>query len=580
VLDVPFKRVAVTVPPRGWFHGIAHAIFQHYRQGLVDLGMTVADVPVEPFASNDVGRIREIAESLRHFGPDLAFGLPKGAYALICRMPARRGGTRPNLFTDVLDIPTICYWDHAPLELVDQVLGPLPDDSSRSTAGVMDAMREAMTHPRVVHWSRDGAQTAIMSELGWLPADGVIHEMPPCLPGFTLPAASAPILDRREPRVAFVGHVYQDAAVYAGEELDALAHRTVRSWLDGPVRSVWSVLGEERNRLRDDARHRLALDLDQTYFWRFASRLTLNHAQTALRLRMLGAARTDVACYGNLTPGLDVAGTLHPRPGLIPFGPDLAQTLARHPVTIDVLSPGTIDGYSHKPLLGFAAGGFVLLDRKPHFVEAFGDAGSAVSYDSPDDLAGKLDLYLSNDGRRREVGDAIRQRIAERFQLTQVLTRVLRAASRYAAGAAGRAVARTPAPEPPSRVRLDLLPSLRSEPHWDASVRHVDGVAEIATSPRTWAYAAVIDIPPEVAPMIEPHLRMRLAVATGRIGVATVDDASGSLLSEQTVGPGSAAALLVVELPPNGVRHVFLRNAAEATSRARVLEISLCDRAP
>ena len=45
-------------------------------------------------------------------------------------------------------------------------------------------------------------------------------------------------------------------------------------------------------------------------------------------------------------------------------GPPLARALARHAITVDVLAPSFIAGFGHKPVLGFAAGGFVLMNRQ------------------------------------------------------------------------------------------------------------------------------------------------------------------------------------------------------------------------
>ena len=176
------------MPPDGWFYGIARTLFDIYRQGLVDLGLTVFDVPVDAFLPPDAVRIAALLSDLKAFRPEIALGLSYGSYALICRLPARRDGSRPNLFTDVLDIPTICLWDHAPVELADQLLCPHPPDPAASNSGAMSTLRDILTHPRLIHWSRDSGQTKIMRGLGLLRENRLIEEMPPSLPGFS-PAA-------------------------------------------------------------------------------------------------------------------------------------------------------------------------------------------------------------------------------------------------------------------------------------------------------------------------------------------------------------------------------------------------------
>jgi hypothetical protein len=275
-----------------------------------------------------------------------------------------------------------------------------------------------------------------------------------------------------------------------------------------------------------------------------------------------------------------VPRNLLPVPTKVPYGPELASLFARHPITIDVLSPGFVHGYSHKQIHGFASGGFMLMNRKQDFVDTFGEAGAAVSYVDANDLDAKVDRFLSDPRRRREVGDVIRERIAADFQLKQVLWRALDAAFRCAAAAGSNPHSVKPGKsDPPVTTVRNLLPSIRSEPHWlGASVQHRNMGALISTGAEAWGYAAVIDIPPLVNAMNEPHLRLSLLVEAGRIGLAALLDATGTLVSEQFVSPSSAPVTVTIELPRKGAAAVILRNTVGTTSRAVVLEAKLCDR--
>ena len=183
-VDLPFRRIAITRPPRGWFHNIPTRMFEIYRQVLIELNLSVFEVEVEAFLPPDMGRITSLLSDLRAFKPDLAIGLPYGTYALICRMPAQRDGWRPNLFVDVLEIPTICIWDHAPIQEANQLLGPLPHHSAQSVAGALGTLRRALSNPLIVHWSRDSGQTRIMRELGFVRPDQVVQTGTPALPEF------------------------------------------------------------------------------------------------------------------------------------------------------------------------------------------------------------------------------------------------------------------------------------------------------------------------------------------------------------------------------------------------------------
>ncbi len=427
---LPFQRIAVTVPPSAWFHGISRALFDIYRASLEELGLDIFDVPVEPFLLADVERITRIVADLRAFQPELAMGLHKGAYALLCRLPPARDGWRANVFTEVLDIPTICLWDHAPLELADQLLAPHPADPEASVAGARGKLIRALTDPRLIHWSPDTGQTQAMKELGFLLPDRVIEQSMPTLPGFRPPQTT----EDRKSGVAFVGHFYQEPTDYPDPALRALADRSIHTWTGASGRPLWSVLLENIDELDPEVRDGLALHWDQSYFWHFAHRLVLHEAQTALRLNVLGSAGVPVTCYGNLNMELPgVPRNLIPVAGHIPFGPELAARLARHTITIDVLNPAYIHGYSHKPMITFASGGFMLVNRKRDFIAAFGEAGEAVSYGSdPGDLAVSVDRFLTNPAYLQEVGAEIRETISIRFQLKDVLARVLEAAFRCA----------------------------------------------------------------------------------------------------------------------------------------------------
>jgi hypothetical protein len=582
---LPITRMAITVPPDDWFRGIARALFDRYRQALVDLGVAVFDVPVDLFLSPDAGHISTLISELRAFQPTFAFGLPVGSYALLCRLPPLRDGSRPNLFTDVFDLPTICLWDHAPVELADQLLAPHPQDPTASARGGIDALRRVLTHPRLIHWSRDSGQTRIMRELGFLLLNHLIEEMPPALPGFERVETVSPAHDADTPNVAFIGHVYQEPRSHPCPPLSALAADTIHAFTTSCRTPFWHLLRDRIGAMPADLREQLALDADQTYFWRFAHQLICHEAQTSFRLTLLGAAGVPVACYGNLRTDLPgVPSNLRAIPCGVPYGPRLAELFARHPITIDVLSPGFVDGYSHKQVHGFATGGFMLINWKQDFVDVFGEAGAAVSCVGADDLAAKVDLFLTKPKYRREVGDAIRDTVAARFQLNDGLARALDAAYRCA-----DAMGWSPTSMKSSRERgqtvpapvVNLLSDIRSEPYWsDASVQHGQQGAVVSTASLAWAYAAVIPIPARVHAMREPCLRLIVRVEEGRIGVAALMDATGALLSEQLVSPTADPVELTVELPHEGAGSVIVRNTVERASRALVLDASLCDRPP
>jgi hypothetical protein len=543
---------------------------------LVDLGLSVFRVPVDAFVPPDLARITPLLADLRAFRPELALGLCAGNYALICRLPAGRDGWRPNVFTEVLGIPTVCLWEHAPLEIADQVLAPLPDRPEDSEPGADDALRRMLTHGRLLHWSRDSGLTRIMGELGYASPDVVIQADPT----LALPVGASPgSVARGEPSVAFVGHVYQDLPPYAAPELEALAADAIREWAGDLRSALWDVLARTIAALPADVRRRLALERDQTFFWRFVHRTIVRQAQTFVRLHLLGGAGVPVACYGNVDPGgAGVPGNLRPMPGHIPYGADVAAVLARHPITIDVQNPGAVNGFSEKPILGFSAGGFVLVDRKQDWVDTFGALGEAVSYMDADDLAGKVDLFLSNPRFRHEIADAMREEIGTRHRLDDLLAEVIERA--VALSRASRAVdTSTAGAEGPVTVVRDLLPDLSSDAGWSgASVEHTPDGAVVQTAALAWAYAAAIAVPQAAASLREPHLRLRLSVESGRVGIALMQTSTGKLLAEQVVSAGPQAIPLTVELPRAEALTLIVRNTVDTRSRAVLTEATLCDR--
>jgi Glycosyl transferases group 1 len=570
---VPIRRILVTVPPRAWFHGISYKLFEIYRQALLDLGCTLFEIPIDTFVPADAGCIATLLDDIRAFAPELAIGLHNGSTALHCRLPAGRDGWRPHLFTEVLDLPTIFIWDHAPLELADQLLMPLPEHPSGSQAGAMAALRRTFTHPRLLHCARDTGQIRIMRALGLVAGDAVVHLPPQALPGFAPPTDRAGSVG--EPDVSFIGHLYQ-GTVDDEPELAALGENIIRHW--SPGSALWDVALDHIAMLDAAPRKRLALDPDQTFFWRFMHRLIDHRAQTHRRLAVLGAVGTRVGFYGNLrsnAPGVP-DNLVSLREDEVAFGPELASVFARHKITIDVLSPGFVDGYSFKPVNGFASGGFVLVDRKRDFVTAFGEAGAAVSYTDGEDLATKVDHFLSHPNQRLELAAGMRAQIAAGHTLQQFFARLLCAADEHFAGS------RPPQPRTTAQVRIPrgtatgLLRSLTSQPWWPgARVEHADSSATVITSPQAWTYAAEIPVPSRAKGVQDRVLELTLQVEAGRLGVAPLALATGELLGEQLVSATRAPVVLTIHLPDDGELTLILRNTVEGSTRATILQASL-----
>jgi hypothetical protein len=555
---LPFSRIAVTVPPADWFHGITRTTYELCRDALRGLGATVFEVPLDAFLPVDPERIADLIHDLRAFAPQLAFGLPYLSQALVCRLPPGRDGWRPNLFTDVLDIPTLGAWDHAPFELADQLLTPHPPSPADSATGALERLRRVLSHPRVIHWARDSSQVELTRSLGLLAADPIV-EMTPALPATR---HDGPDPGAR-PDVAFIGHFYQGPPPWPDPALNALASGAVADWL-AEGGTMWQAFERRLSGLSVGQRRALRLEPDHSFFWAFVHRTVIHDAHSAHRLHLLGAAGVPVACYSNLRTDLPgVPPNLVAVPGHIPFGPALDAALARHPITVDITSPGFGHTISQKLFRGFESGGFMLVDRKPDFIAAFGELGEAVSWRDGADLAGKIDLYLAKPGLRREIANAMRDRIARDRRLPDVLLRVM-----------ARAAERAMPPPTPRVVHLgpddkDVLARLRRPGLLGPSRlrRSPEGVI-VTTGPQAWHYAAVL-------PLSDHHLTLCLRVLEGRAALGLSIDGAPQIVDDRFVKPTRGVVELRFEIPQGRPSSLVLRSAVDRPCRVLVTRATL-----
>lgn len=578
----PIRRIAVTLPPDGTFYGISSRMTEIYRQSLIDLGLSVFCVPTGIFLQPDIGQISSLISDLRAFDPQIAIGLPNATHALICRLPPGRDGWRPNLFTEVLDIPTICLWDFAPYEIARYILLPRVR-SADGHSGACETLRRTFAHPRLVHCSRDTWQTQLMHDLGFVQASAVVQVHAAALPGFASAGHTPQTGPTAGPDVSFIGHINQDAADHGSAAHADLAAAVIGAWLQDHERPLWDVLADHVASLSADQRKQLTLERDQAGFWHFAEQVIVRQAQAAARMRVLGAAKIEIACYGNLqADDTALPRNVRPIPGHIEFGPPLAAAFRRHPIMIDVIQPGWVNGYSYKPLLAFAAGGFSLLNRKKDFVANFGEPGELVTFKDEDELRAKLDRFLTSPKLRREVGDAMRAEIEANHRLDQVLARIIGiAAERYHDGppSGSRGSAYLAPDTGTSIVVSNLLDKIRTHAIWRGASVDRDGDARVVTlNTVQWAYAAEIPIAAPPAGTLEPHVQLSLVVEAGSVAIVLVRRDRDEVLSQQFFSRSQVPITATVELGHlDGIALIF-RNAAGGPSRVRVTAAALCDR--
>jgi glycosyl transferase family 1 len=353
-------------------------------------------------------------------------GLHDAGYAVYCRARRTPQEAPTNIFVDWLELPTILFWDHAMLQFAPILLGRLPDHPDDSVAGCLELFRAELSHPLYVHVARDSGHREMAHALGVVPRERVLVEPAPAQlrleDGHGRPSS-------RRAEVAFIGHMrplelgsrpanHHPALV----ELREAVLRVKLDRLDTPVlQDVVAAVDE----LAAPLRASMHLHPDESFYWSLlCGEMTV--AQTWLRRALLEGLGREVTFYGDY--GAPHAGGAVSLRSAVAFGTELARVFAGTAVTVDLVNPGFLHGFGTKVMNCFAAGGFMLQDRKHDFVELFGVLGEAVSFSSLGELHAKLDHYLANEEERLEIAEALGARIREHHSLPGLLRRLTDAA--------------------------------------------------------------------------------------------------------------------------------------------------------
>src|SRR5579862_1513450 len=162
-------RIATTLPPHTWFGGVDYNFAIEMSAELRELGAEVFDLDVAAFTCRNQAYIRHAIDALKSFRPDVAFALPNALYSLLCATPK----PQQNVFTDILQIPTILLWDHGLLQLPYQILQPMPSTPAEGRAGSIRRLRQVLNHPLYRHYSPDRGHIAALDKLGVISASKV-----------------------------------------------------------------------------------------------------------------------------------------------------------------------------------------------------------------------------------------------------------------------------------------------------------------------------------------------------------------------------------------------------------------------
>lgn len=418
-------RVVVTRPPADWFYGLARQYAQLYAEVLRRIGADVLAIPIEPFASGRLEDAKETLDTIERFGPDLAIGLHDAGYALLCGV--RPGPAEPleNVFVDRLGLPTVLLWDHALLQFAPLLLGALPDRPDDSRPGCLALFRDRLSHPLYLHVARDSGHREMVHALGVLPRERILLE-----PAFTEPhfaEARGSLASGRLADLAFIGHMRPLALeIRPGRHhpaLPELREDALREKLDRLDVPILDAVRRRIEALPASLRGALRLDPDESFYWSLLGS-EMDVAQSRLRRALLEGLGHDVDFFGDYGSA-EPAGRVRLRPERFRFGAELARAYAGIRIVVDLVNPGFLHGFGTKVVNCFAAGGFLLQDRKQDFVDRFGALGEAVSYASRGELAQKVDHFLTHERERVEISEALGEQIRAGHSLEAVFKRLV-----------------------------------------------------------------------------------------------------------------------------------------------------------
>jgi hypothetical protein len=421
-------RIAITLPPHGWFGGVDYNFAIEMSEELRVLGATVFDVDVAGFTSQNEIYVADVVEALKSFRPDVAVSLPNALYILLCVTRDQR-----NIFRDILRVPTLMLWDHGLLQLPRQILNHNPGTPEESQKGAIRRIRRILNHPLYLHYSPDKGHIAALDKLGIVEAKKVRFFLQPAYPNFVRHGYRTPPRNLFRSTVAFAGNVYLKAArdlpfrqnpVLAGIESRVLEAKKTRL-----TECVWDLLMAEIQALDGRTRKRLNLDANSSFFWNFMHEEIELVANTDVRLAVLTGLKREYDFYGNFMEPKSVAA-LRDRYRIrfrkcLDYFTELPLLFINSDVIVDVINLGYNTGVSPKVMGCFAAGGLMLFDYKEDFGRIMGDAADHVMYRTVDHLNLLIDDYLANPHRRRDGVQYLQHRVVTEFSFGVLAKRLL-----------------------------------------------------------------------------------------------------------------------------------------------------------
>jgi hypothetical protein len=421
-------RIAVTLPPHGWFGGVDYNFAIEMSEELRALGAKVFDVDVAGFTGQNQSYIAGVIEALKSFRPDVAVSLPNALYVLLCITRDRQ-----NIFRDILRVPTLMLWDHGLLQLPRQILNHNPASPEEARTGAVRRIREVLNHPLYLHYSPDKGHIAALDKAGILDAGKVRFFLQPAYPNFVRYGYRTVPRNMFRSTVAFAGNVYLKAAhdlPFRNQPLlGGIESRVMEAKKARLTECAWDLLMAEIQALDSPTRKQLSLEPDSTFFWNFMHEEIELVANTEVRLAVLTGLKREYDFYGNFMEPRSVAG-LSNQYGIrflksLDYFTELPLLFINSSVIVDVVNLGYNTGVSPKIMGCFAAGGLMLFDYKEDFGRIMGDAAGDVMYRGIDHLNSLVDAYLAKPHRRRDVASYLQHRVVTEFSFSALAKRLL-----------------------------------------------------------------------------------------------------------------------------------------------------------
>lgn len=432
-------RVACTMAPPGYFGERDYAASEELLLALRAQGFDVLPVSTLPFFKRDMREIDASICQLRDFEPSCVFGFPNAGYPLSCRMET--SAASENVFTDVLKIPLVLAWDDPLGQFAGQLLGRLPKSPQESKPGAQQRIATSLENPLIRHVAWDSGHIDAVTALGWVARENVVLHSLPALEPYIAAGEEPYNPNDFDHDLAFFGNIYLDQLArdpLSGEQrLVKVAEQVAEQKIRCFSAPAWVLFNEAIADMSEVDRHEMKLDPDETFFWAAYRYVVWNYSLTKLRIAVLCGLRQPVAFYGAFADPGSVRVLKNMENirymGVLDYRTQMPQAFRRTRITIDITHTLAQRSAPGKFLECFAAGGFMLLDRRPDLIALFGPCVDKVMYGDLQELNHLIGYFLAHEDERRATADELREHIKREFRLSDWLVDLHGYASRECA---------------------------------------------------------------------------------------------------------------------------------------------------